>query len=70
LKLRSRQKDRQAVVPIAKSAMPTSNWSGLTCQLMKDAAIRAAADVIIRRQHRRQPRQVALPLADRFTGHA
>ena len=34
LKLRSRQKARQAVTPMARSAMPTSSWKGLTCQPM------------------------------------
>ena len=39
LKSRLRQKLRQAVTPIARSAMPTSNWKGLTSQPMSAAAI-------------------------------
>src|SRR5215813_12637344 len=35
---RLHQKDTTAVVPMARSAMPTSNWNGLTCQPMFAAA--------------------------------
>ena len=39
LKSRLRQKLTQAVAPIARSAMPTSNWKGLGSQPMSAAAI-------------------------------
>jgi hypothetical protein len=39
LKPRSRQKAMQAVAPMAKSAMPTSNWNGLTSHPMRFAAV-------------------------------
>jgi hypothetical protein len=39
LKPRSRQKAMQAFAPMAKSAMPTSNWNGLTSHPMSFAAV-------------------------------
>jgi hypothetical protein len=38
LKSRLRQKLRQAVAQIERSAVPTSNWNGLACQPMSAAA--------------------------------
>ena len=39
LKFRSRQKATQAVTPTAKSAIPTSNWNGLTSHPICAAAV-------------------------------
>lgn len=39
LEAQSRQKEMQAVTPIARSAMPTSNWNGLTSQPIRAAAV-------------------------------